>query len=724
MLNRCIRLLRLSKSLAWTFGGFSLCATLALAQAPPSADTFVSSGTPRTNYGSSIILVVQPGANSYLQFNLGTLPPGSLVSKATLRLFVDAVSKNGSFDVYQLNSGWSESSLTFNTPPPALGASATGGNPISVSNTTVNQFLLIDITQLVQNWVSGKVQNNGVALALTSGSSGSFSFDSKESLLTGNGPELEIVLNGPPGPQGVQGPQGDPGPQGPPGPNLSDLVYTDQNNVFSSNQVMQGNLLFGPTGTATPAFGFSSFPLDLQASAFDGSKAQHETFRWQAEAAQNNNSNASGTLNLLFGSNGATPAETGVFFDGGGALNLTKIGSATNLGINAQNDFNLQAFHDETHFTGHDLTQTVSNDQTQTTHGDLVTVTDRNFTETIHGAYTSTVDKDRTDNISGNWTLFTGKNMNLEAAGSLSLQADGNSTLTFGGNTSLTSGTNMQTTVGSSLAMTIGNTTTLTTGADFDLSTGKNTNLQANGDLQIISGKSAAVTVGTDYTFAAGSDMNVQSGGGTNFTSGDDFAINSARDVDVTGLNLNLTANSSATLKAAGSMTLESSGSFTIKAAQVEVDGFLSKGGGSFKIDHPLDPLNKYLYHSFVESPDMMNVYNGNVVTNKYGRATVVLPEYFEALNRDFRYQLTVIGQFSQAIVARKIRENRFVIKTSKPGVEVSWQVTGIRQDAYANYHRVPTVEEKPQEERGKYMYPDAYQDKNAMASNAVGRSK
>src|SRR5262249_35543573 len=73
----------------------------------------------------------------------------------------------------------------------------------------------------------------------------------------------------------------------------------------------------------------------------------------------------------------------------------------------------------------------------------------------------------------------------------------------------------------------------------------------------------------------------------------------------------------------------------------VSVSGNLSKGGGSFKIDHPLDPENKYLYHSFVESPDMMNVYNGNVVTDASGDAFVEMPEYFEALNKDFRYQLT-----------------------------------------------------------------------------------
>src|SRR5947208_2965144 len=160
--------------------------SFAAAQAPPSADTFVSSSTPRTNYGPSIILVVQPGASSYLQFNLATVPAGATVTKATLRLYVDAVTKSGSFDVYQLNNAWSENTLTFNTPLPALGTSATGGHPIAVSNASFNQFLLIDITALVKGWVDGTIPNNGVALALVGDSKGSFSFDAKESLLTGN----------------------------------------------------------------------------------------------------------------------------------------------------------------------------------------------------------------------------------------------------------------------------------------------------------------------------------------------------------------------------------------------------------------------------------------------------------------------------------------------------------------------------------------------------------
>jgi len=138
----------------------------------------------------------------------------------------------------------------------------------------------------------------------------------------------------------------------------------------------------------------------------------------------------------------------------------------------------------------------------------------------------------------------------------------------------------------------------------------------------------------------------------------------------------------------------------------VRVTGNLSKGAGSFLIDHPLDPAGKYLYHSFVESPDMMNIYNGNVTTDANGEAVVVLPDYFSALNRDFRYQLTVIGTFAQAIVAKEIENEQFTIRTDKPNVKVSWQVTGIRQDAYANAHRIPVEVVKPAEEQGTFLHP------------------
>jgi hypothetical protein len=165
-----------------------------------------------------------------------------------------------------------------------------------------------------------------------------------------------------------------------------------------------------------------------------------------------------------------------------------------------------------------------------------------------------------------------------------------------------------------------------------------------------------------------------------------------------------LNANSGQTLH----LRVGNSDALVASSSGVNVVGTLSKGGGSFKIDHPLDPANKYLYHSFVESPDMKNMYDGNVTTDAAGLATVTLPDWFEALNRDFRYQLTVIGQFAQAIVASKVANNQFRIQTDKPNVEVSWQVTGIRQDAFANANRIPVEAEKAPADRGRYLYPEA----------------
>jgi hypothetical protein len=139
---------------------------------------------------------------------------------------------------------------------------------------------------------------------------------------------------------------------------------------------------------------------------------------------------------------------------------------------------------------------------------------------------------------------------------------------------------------------------------------------------------------------------------------------------------------------------------------KVRVTDTLFKASGGFEIDHPLDPRNKYLRHSFVESPDMLNIYNGNVTTDADGEASVTLPDYFEALNRDFCYQLTVIGQFAQAIVAQELSNNQFTVKTDQPRVRVSWQVTGVRQDRWAVANQIAAEEEKTANGKGRYLHP------------------
>jgi hypothetical protein len=128
-----------------------------------------------------------------------------------------------------------------------------------------------------------------------------------------------------------------------------------------------------------------------------------------------------------------------------------------------------------------------------------------------------------------------------------------------------------------------------------------------------------------------------------------------------------------------------------------------------FHLDHPLDPENKYLNHAAVESSEVLDIYSGNVTTDGNGNAVVKLPDWFQALNRDFRYQLTVIGTFAQAIIASEINGNRFTIRTDAPNVKVSWQVTGARSDATARRLPLTVEEDKPERERGYYLNPEAY---------------
>ncbi len=122
-------------------------------------------------------------------------------------------------------------------------------------------------------------------------------------------------------------------------------------------------------------------------------------------------------------------------------------------------------------------------------------------------------------------------------------------------------------------------------------------------------------------------------------------------------------------------------------ASDITIGGTMSAAAKAFKIDHPLDPENKYLVHNSIESNERINIYSGNVTTNEEGYATVQLPEYMTALNTDFKYQLTIVDKsFAQAIIWEPMNSesNSFMIKTNSPNIGVSWQITGTRQDTWA----------------------------------------
>ncbi len=152
------------------------------------------------------------------------------------------------------------------------------------------------------------------------------------------------------------------------------------------------------------------------------------------------------------------------------------------------------------------------------------------------------------------------------------------------------------------------------------------------------------------------------------------------------------------------------------------VVGALSKGSGTFMIDHPLDPANKLLYHSFVESPDVKNIYDGIAALDKNGEVVIPLPVYFLALNKDFRYLATPIGQPMPNLhlgkeVGRKwwnlFGAIQFKITGGAPGGKVSWQVTGIRHDKFIQDH--PIIPEVIKDDttpvpKGQYLSPELYE--------------
>ncbi len=119
-------------------------------------------------------------------------------------------------------------------------------------------------------------------------------------------------------------------------------------------------------------------------------------------------------------------------------------------------------------------------------------------------------------------------------------------------------------------------------------------------------------------------------------------------------------------------------------AGNLAITGALSKGSGTFVIDHPLDPANKLLYHSFVESPDVKNIYNGIATLDSNGEVTITLPDYFDALNTSVRYQFFALEKAMPNLhVKSEEKNNQFTIGGGIGGGSISWQITGIRHDPY-----------------------------------------
>jgi hypothetical protein len=144
------------------------------------------------------------------------------------------------------------------------------------------------------------------------------------------------------------------------------------------------------------------------------------------------------------------------------------------------------------------------------------------------------------------------------------------------------------------------------------------------------------------------------------------------------------------------------------------IDDFVCHGNKSFRIDHPLDPTNQYPYHYCTESSEPLNVYSGTIITNALGEAYVDLPDYFESIDRDFRYHLTVVEDddspgFVHVKIARKSHNNQFKIRASAPNTTVCWRVEATRNDRWVQTHGAPVEQDKPAQLRGTYQHPELY---------------
>jgi trimeric autotransporter adhesin len=428
---------------------------------------------------------------------------------------------------------------------------------------------------------------------------------------------------------------------------------------------LEGKLNLPALGTATASTGFSSQPQTFVASSYNSSSkaAVPQTFQWQGESVGNDTGTPSGTLNLLFSSGATKPAETGLKISNKGLITFA---------------------------TGQTLPSVSGN---ETVIGDL---TASQLTSTVATGTAPLKVTSTTEVANLNASLLGGK-----AAGAFA---------TIGANTF----TGNQAVTGNITATGIVGVGTATPANQLDVHAESYINAINAVGFSNPSGDGGAAIVAT-----GGNNINTDQDGGPGLyatggaggNGGDGIeafgAIGDGEGIDGSGGRFaggNSSSGAGDGMDAYAGSGL--AGSFT---GDVDISGTLSEGGGSFKIDHPLDPANKYLYHSFVESPDMMNVYNGNVVLDSKGEAVVEFPDWFGALNRDFRYQLTSIGGFAPIYVAEEISKNRFRIAGGRAGLKVSWQVTGVRQDAWANAHRIPVEQEKDPQLHGYYIHPELY---------------
>jgi hypothetical protein len=496
------------------------------------------------------------------------------------------------------------------------------------------------------------------------------------------------------------------------------------------NSFYQGPAVASPIGTATATTGYNSQPFKFIASAWSSAtnSAFSPRFQWQAEPLANNSASPSATLNLLWSiANTVQLRETGFYFNADGTMNFAPgqtfpgtafAGPVSASSVNSTNGYELDGHLFDYSLMNGDVYLGFSGNTSDTGGGNtgvgrdaLQSITDGAVNTAIGNLalQSNTEGSDNTAvgygalglNTIGGFNTAVGLDALSANITGLSNTAVGYSAGPYAGMHSLANST----AIGANA--TVSQSNTLALGANTFGSPGASYVNVGIGTTAPRSTLEAAV----QSSGALGPVLTLtNSGGGTGAKSAIDFntnlpsttgTYNPAARVEALDDNYaddivfqaNKQGHANQGLQT--TMTVYPNGNVTVA-------GTLTAGAKNFQIDHPLDPTNKYLVHSSVESSEMMNIYSGNVTTDELGLATVRLPAWFEAENTDFRYQLTVLDErFAQAVVSKKIQNNQFTIHTNASHVEVSWQITAVRQDAYAKTHPLVVEQEKPERERG-----------------------
>jgi hypothetical protein len=563
--------------------------TTAHAQITPLADSYISSADPTTNYGANTLLYVDGATETtYIQFNLGSIPSGASLSQASLKLYVNSVTKSGSFNVNYVTSAWEESTIDYSKAPTQ---GKTIASNVAVTTEDKNEYILVNVTSAVEAWLSGSEANNGIALVANS--TFNATFDSKENTGTSHPAELDIVFA--PGSGGgtiTKVTAGTDLTGGGSSGNVTLNLNTAKVPLLAANNTFTGNNSFGGTG---------GFPIFAQTSAASGTAVQGR------ELATSGNSNG------VYGST-QDPTGSGVWgYNSGSPVGQSALGIGVNgisaSGIGVAGDGSFAGVYGQTNGGVNLFNQ----------YGGVAGVYGVSFAYGNNNAV----------GVEGvGYTAPAGSEEN-----------GGIGVLAFGGSSD---------------------------------STLQN---QSGGD-----GIDSYGGFGASGPGGVGAD-----GAGGRFFGG--LGTSNGDGIDVTA----------------------GSGVAAFFVGDVVVSGTVQKSGGAFKIDDPLDPANKYLYHSFVESPDMKNIYDGLATLDANGESVIQMPQWFGVLNRDFRYQLTCIGGFAPVYIAEELANNQFKIGGGRAGMRVSWQITGIRQDVWANAHRIPVEEEKEVRLKGFYIHPELY---------------